>query len=486
MTTAGSRIASQFSSLLLLALATVGLLSPLHAQEEDTPSPSPTDAQAAATPEPTPPPASDESVADRKQEQVVAEGRRRAKEEATSESAKPEDVDLTPAPDQRALPGNDNAAPATGHEQSSTQRRLRYQIGLTLRTVYDDNINISKFDRQSDLYTTIEPTINVGFGDPDNNFLALTYSPSAFIFISHSENDTLQHIISLAGQYRFPQITVNLSEEIQILDGTGLNSATGTGTDFTRTNLDVSGRTRLNVYSTRVDANYSLTGKTFLTADLSYSLSDYSTLLSSSVISGNVYANYIYSPKLSIGLGATGGYDTSESRNDNQTFEQINVRASYELTGKVSASISAGFEFRQTEGGGSDNGSPVFDGTILYQPFDGTSVSLLLSRRTENSATLAGQDFHSTQATLSIRQRLLQRFFVGLSIGYENSTYFTTGAGFDSNRSDDYFFAQGSIDFNITNFWTAGVFYFYRESSSSFDLFSFYDNQIGFRTSFTF
>ncbi|MGI8431781.1 MAG: outer membrane beta-barrel protein [Chthoniobacterales bacterium] len=402
-----------------------------------------------------------------------------------TEGARAQNVEVPPAPDQRALPTGDFVEADT-RAQAATQRRLRYSLGVTVRTVYDDNINISSFDRQSDVYTTVEPTLNLGFGDAENNFLALTYSPSGYFFASHSENNAIQQSISLNGQYRFPRVTLAFGEEIQILDGTNLNAAGGTGTDFTRTNLDVAGRTKLNTYSTRLNANYSLTGKTFLTAGLNYNASDYASLISSSVVSGNVYFNYTYSPKLALGVGATAGYDSVDAPSDDQTFEQINFRASYELTGKVSASFSAGFEFRQVANGGNDNGSPVFDGTLFYQPFDGTSLSLTLARRTQNSATLAGQNFHSTSATLSARQRFLQRLYLGLSVGYENSSYFTTTSGFDSNRSDDFFFLQASVDFDLTTFWTIGLYYFYRESDSSLGFFSFYDNQIGLRTSIRF
>lgn len=373
-----------------------------------------------------------------------------------------------------------------GQEQSATPRRLHYQIGLSVRAVYDDNINLSHTDRQDDVYTTIEPTIEIGIGQADGNFLDLTYSPSAFLFVNHSENNALEHIISLTGQYRFPLLTLSLSQNIQILDGTGLNADTGTGTTFTRTNLDVAGRTRLNIYTTRLDANYSLTGKTFLTGGLGYSVSDYATLISSSVLSGNIYFNYTYSPKLALGLGLAGGYDSVDAPSQSQTFEQVNARASYELTGKVSATLSAGVEFRQAEGGGDENPSPVFEGALFYQPFDGTSLSLWLSRRTLNSAVLAGQDFHSTSVIVSARQRFLQRLYFGLSVGYEHSEYFSTISGLSSARTDNYYFLQPSLDFNITSFWTAGVYYFYRKDDSSLSTFSFYDNQYGFRTSLTF
>ena len=395
------------------------------------------------------------------------------------------------AVDPESVPEPDLPQPAfegiEGQAESATPRKLRYHVSLTVRSVYDDNINLSQTNRQDDLYTSIEPSIDLGWGQVDENFIALTYAPNAFLFANHSENNALQHIVSLTGQYRFPLLTLSLSQDVQILDGTGLNTDTGTGGSFTRTNLDVAGRTKLNVYTTRLNANYSLTGKTFLTAGVGYTVSDYETLISSSVLSGNVYLNYTYSPKLSIGLGAVGGYNTVGSASQNQTFEQFNARASYELTGKVSASLTAGIEFRQVENSGvQDNGSPVFDGSLFYQPFDGTSVSLSFSRRTQNSATLFGQDFHSTSFTLSARQRFLQRIFFGLTLGYENSEYFSTISGLSSTRSDDYYFLQASLDFNITSFWTAGLFYFYREDESTLSTFSFYDNQYGLRTSLTF
>ena len=157
------------------------------------------------------------------------------------------------------------------------------------------------------------------------------------------------------------------------------------------------------------------------------------------------------------------------------------------MSDNLSATLSAGVEFRQVaDSGAQDNGSPVFDGSLFYQPFDGTSLALTLSRRTLNSATLSSQDFHTTSVILSARQRFLQRVYLGLSVGYENSTYFSTFIGFSSTRSDDYYFVQASVDLDLTRFWTIGIFYFYRQSDSTLDTFSFYDNQFGIRTSVNF
>jgi hypothetical protein len=89
----------------------------------------------------------------------------------------------------------------------------------------------------------------------------------------------------------------------------------------------VSGRTRSNVYTTSLNATYSLTGKIFLTGNLSCTVSDYTTLISSSVIAANACINYTYSPKLAIGVGPTGGYNLVDSSSRSQTFEEVNALA---------------------------------------------------------------------------------------------------------------------------------------------------------------
>ncbi len=403
--------------------------------------------------------------------------------EPINPAARPLDV-----PPEAPLPGG---ALSTGREESATPRRFHYLASLTVREVYDDNINLTRTNRRSDFYTAIEPRITAGFGDlvgRQDNYVSLTYAPSGFIFADHDEDNAVQHVILLEAQYAFPRLTLSLSQDVEILDGANLGSslAAGTGAGFPQANLDVAGRTNLNIYNTRLNANYSLTGKTFLSAGLGYSVTDYDRLISSSVLTGNAYFNYIYSPKLAIGIGVAGGYDFVDSPSQDQTFEQFNVRASYEVTGKLSATATAGVEVRQINGRGNDEVSPVFEGGLIYQPFDGTTLSLTLSRRILNSATLVSQDFDSTSLIVAGRQRVLQRYYLGVVGGYENADYFSTRDGFSSNRDDDYYFVQPSLDFDVTRFWSVGVYYLYRENDSSLNVFSFYDNQFGLRTTFAF
>ena len=109
-----------------------------------------------------------------------------------------------------------------------------------------------------------------------------------------------------------------------------------------------------------------------------------------------------------------------------------------------------------------------------------------MSRRTLNSAVLAGQDFASTTISLAARQRLFQRVYLGLNVGYQNSDYFSTISGISANRNDDYFFVQPTVDVMVTRFWSVGAYYVHRQNDSSFDAFTFDNNQVGFRTVLTF
>jgi uncharacterized protein (PEP-CTERM system associated) len=366
-------------------------------------------------------------------------------------------------------------------------------LRLSVRRVYDDNINLAHDDdlRISDYYTSIEPSVSLGFGDTVarvENYIRLDYLPAVFIFAEHDENNSVQHVARLEGQYRVNRLTLNFSQMVQIMDGVDLQTqdSTGSGLDQ-QVNLDVAGRTRFNVYTTHGNLAYYFTGKTFLSAGGDYTATHYPSLISSEVFSANLFLNYNYSPKFVIGVGGHVGANHVDDPTPDQTFEQANVRVSYQVTGKIDVAGSAGVEFRHFDGDMRDlETSPVFEIGLNYVPFDGTRLSLTANRRTLNSAVLAAQDYAVTNISVGVQQRLLQRFFLGFNAGYENSDYFSTLNNAGSTRQDDYFFVQPSVAVRVTRYWTVGAYYLHRENTSSLDTFSFHDNQVGLRSTLEF
>jgi Putative beta-barrel porin 2 len=370
---------------------------------------------------------------------------------------------------------------------SGEPRRFHYVLRLSVRGVYDDNIFISHTDRVSDYYFAIEPSITVGFGDIEGrggNYIRLDYMPSVILFVDHSDEDTVEHLIRLEGQYHFSRLTLNLTQDVDILDGANLNSTLDTTGLWA--NVDVSARTRLNLYATRLRANYELSGKLFLAGEFNASIYDYPDFISSQNISGGLYINYQWTPKVLVGLGGTIGYDFVDDPNPDQSFEQANLRINYQATGKLSLATSVGVEVRQFDGHRGDRVTPVFEVGAIYNPFDGTSITLAAGRRMLNSGFFADQDFATTYVIARIQQRLFQRIYLGLAVGYESSDYFRTATGVSATRNDDYYFVEPSVDVLITRWLSAGVYYLHREGSSSLDFFSFYDNQVGVRATVRF
>jgi hypothetical protein len=373
---------------------------------------------------------------------------------------------------------------------SATPHKFHYAFRLNLRGVYDDNIYLTERDHVDDYYFAIEPGLTLGYGDiveRQENYIRLDYAPSIFLFADHSESNAVQHIIRLEGQHRFSKLTLNFSQDVEILDGTNLNAITSSSGGAPTVNLDAGGNTAVNVYNTLASFSYDLSGKTFLSGGLHWDTWDYENdLISSSAFSGNLFFNYNYSPKLVIGLGGTGGYNWVDSPSPDQTFEQINVRMTYQLTGKISLNASVGVEFRQFEDNDDDHVSPVYEIGATYQPFDGTTLSLRGSRHTMNSAVFAEQDYATTSIVFGATQRLFQRVYLGVTAGYENSDYFSTVDFASASRRDDYFFVQPAVDVMVTRWMTVGAYYLHRENDSNAAGFSFNDNQVGVRASFTF
>ena len=377
-----------------------------------------------------------------------------------------------------------------GAPVSESVRRFHYELTIQVAEIYDDNVTLASNNRVHDFYTRIGPALTLGFGDTiarEENFLELFYEPDFLIFADHSNFDVVEQVAHLAGQYHFSRLTVGVVENIQLAE-TGDSQLPGfTGTIVNGVNIDTGGRRRINTYATHLSATYELTGKTFLSSAGDYALIDYSGgLTNSQRISGNLFLNYQYSPKLVVAAGGTGGRDVLNQANSNQNFEQANLRASYNPTDKLSASGLVGLEFRQFDTGSHDSVTPVLDLGASYKPFDGTSISIDASRGTQTSAGLLGQDYTSTQVQATAQQRLLQRVVLSFTGGYQNLDYFGALTPTVASRKDNYYFVQPAIDARITNFWYAGAFFVYRENTSNFSNFGFNDTQVGIRTALKF
>jgi hypothetical protein len=353
--------------------------------------------------------------------------------------------------------------------------------------VWDDNIFISHTNKVSDYYFAIEPIVTIGWGDiagRSRSYLRLDYMPSAILFVDHSDQDAFNQYLHLEAGYGSGRWTLSLSEDIAILESANLNSFYDTTGLWA--NTDASGPTRVNIFYTRARATYQLTGKMSLSAELDSPSYAYPNHISDYTIAGGLYLNYELRPKLTVGIGGTFGYTWVDAPSTDQTFEQINLRLSYEVTAKLNLYASGGVEFRQFDGNRDTYDSPVFEVGVAYHPFSGSNISLSAGRRIYPSGYVTNQDFGATYVAARFQQRLFHRFYFGLGAGYEHSNYFATERDVNATRDDDYWFIEPSLDVLITRWLSAGVYYLHREDSSNDDFFSWNDNQVGVRATVRF
>lgn len=413
----------------------------------------------------------------------------------TAQTMQPQGLSSSPAIPSSGFEHPSQASPQSNADPvepiSPSVRRFHYSLNINIAEVYDDNVTLAPqgFERD-DLYTRIAAMLTLGFGDTvsrNENFLLFAYEPALFLFADNSDLNAVQHVIRLEGGYRFNKLKLALSEDIQLLETADAQLPTFTGTIVNGANIDTGTQRGIKTYSTTLTGSYELTGKTFLTSTVDYLVTDYGgPFLDSERASANLFLNYRYGDKLVIGAGGVIGRDFVDPPSSEQTFEQFNLRATYHVTGKLTATGSGGVEVRQFEGGSSDYVSPVFDLGLDYTPFDGTTIGVDASRKTLTSGSFIGQDYASTQFQVTARQRLLRRFTISLSAGYQNLNYVDAGGIAAAVREDNYYFIQPAIDGRITNFWSAGIFFVHRENTSNFSIFSFDDNQAGLRTTLTF
>jgi hypothetical protein len=376
-----------------------------------------------------------------------------------------------------------------GAETAYTSGRpFHYELSLTVRGVWDDNIFISHTDKVSDYYFAIEPVVTVGVGDIEGrnrSYLRLDYMPSAILFVDHSDQDAFNQYLHLEGGYDSGRLRLTLTEDIAILESANLNSFYDTTGLWA--NTDASAPTRVNIFYTRLMANYALTPKISLQGEFTSPSYGYPNHISDYTISGGLYLYYNWTPKLSVGIGGTFGYTWVDDPSTDQTFEQINLRLNYEVTAKLNLYASGGVEFRQFDGNRDTYDSPVFEVGLTYHPFSGTNISLSAGRRIYASGYVSNQDFGTTYVAARFQQRLFQRVYFGLGAGYEHSNYFSTDRDFSETRGDgDYWFIEPSVDVLITRWLSTGVYYLHRENSSNQDFFSWEDNQVGVRATLRF
>jgi hypothetical protein len=375
--------------------------------------------------------------------------------------------------DMPALNEDGVAILTTGEEAARNWWRVVPMVNAGV--MFDDNIFISNTDRKSDVIFSVGSGLSIEIGDYrtlEENYLLLEYIGTGYFFSKYTAQNSFGQNASLLGQYRFDQLTVQAESQYQYINGA---------------QRQVGGFTTRNILNNDLRFIYDLSEKTTLDLELGQDSNIYESPSNSSYL---FYAtagmDYLVMPKIRLGLEGVAGYVSAEN-NPSQTYQVVNARAKYDLTGKVVLKATGGVQFTQYQSGGEPmRVSPVWSLGGEYLPFPNTAISLVTYRNFQVSPSLNNQSYWATGVELGITQTIAQKFQVGVAGGYENDTYVANERNVDASRVDNFFFIQPEISYNFLKYLTAAIFYQHRFNDSTLQVDTWYDNQVGFELSASF
>lgn len=371
------------------------------------------------------------------------------------------------------------SAPATSSivTEGDTGGRWPIRLGLSVDSLYDDNIYIRQNNRVGDFMWVVSPSATYESGrleDEPDNYLKVRYTPSFVEFLDETQNDSINHNALFSYQGHVNKLSYGI-EQSYVKD--------------TSPNRDVGARLTSQYLGTRVFGTYELTGKLLLDVEGTQSISRYQIGFDTNEWTGSGFLDYDIFPKTRVGIGATyGELDvlgvlssvTPNNFGANQTYEQGHVRIIYQPTDKLSLTARFGGEIRQYQNSSTETTNPVVSISLNYQPFDSLTLIGTAYRRTVPSITLAGANYDDSGIDLTARQRLLQKFFLGLRTAYDHSNYFSVSTGNSTGLEYDYYTVRPSLDYEANKYFTLGVYYQYQKNEST-QAGGFADNQIGMR-----
>jgi hypothetical protein len=316
---------------------------------------------------------------------------------------------------------------------------------------YDGNVFLKNTGGQSDVITRFAPGLTMRLGNDESIFyLDADYTVGLNYYLEHPKESTADQEGRGQFQWTLPKTVLALN----------MNVSSDTGQD-----IDVSDRVRRDVYFIGLTAHYDFGEKTSFDASADYSRSDFAGLISSSQYEGDLYFEYQYSPKTQMGVGGGVGYLLVPGA-PGQEFQQLNLRATYRATGKLTLISQEGLELEELGGGGGETITPVFILEAAWDARAGTSLSLTARRSIYASAILNNQNYTATSFDFSVRQRITDYVDVSLAMGYVNTDYTAAAANVDAVREDNYFYVRPAVEWKALSWLSVGIFYEYSEDIS--------------------
>jgi hypothetical protein len=362
----------------------------------------------------------------------------------------------------------------TSFWQSIFEKGSPFYMGLVVGETYDDNIFISQ-NKRADLYTHITPFLDFVRGDKtaaNTNYFNVIVRPTIFLYDRFSGENRTDWYADALYQHNWTRLSLSIEQQFE---------------ELTDPSIDVGAFFKRDIYTTTARGSYDYNDKLSLggSETMRFSYFDQTAISKTEEWITDLYARYQLAPKLSLGFGPRIGLVDITGAPD-QSYEDLLARLTYDVSDKVTLTGEAGGEARQFHGSG-NRVFPIFDFSVNYTPFDGTTLTLSGYRNDVISYSEVGDDYLSTTVQLNARQRFLRNFYFLLSGGYSMADYQgiegTTGGG---NRRDNYYFINAGVEWDPREWLNVSARAQYSEDDSNFVQNSFDDSQVNIQAAVQF
>jgi hypothetical protein len=298
----------------------------------------------------------------------------------------------------------------------------------------------------------------------------LDYTPTLSFYSSKEFKDTLAQNVDFSGGTAFESWTFGLAQSYS---------------SSSQPLIETGRQTDQENFNTAINASHYFNSKWMLEFGLNQNFRSAESFTSSRSWSTMDWLNYQISPRISIAGGVGAGYD-NVSRGSDMTYEQFQARINSRIAQKLTLSIHGGGEVRQIlDSGGDPLVNPLYGASIIYHPFEVTTLSLS-GNRTVSASLLQGQVTESTDISLALDQRLLGAVYLTLSGGFRNTRYITSNNLLLLNREDNTTTFSARLSYAFIKRANAALFYNYTDNSSSAASFNFSSSEVGLELAYRF
>lgn len=365
----------------------------------------------------------------------------------------------------------DIARPRSASPTSASRGVNPYQLGpitllpsLTYVYTSADGLSGRQGEQRDTAIQSISPGFNLNWG---NNWV-LDYSPTWSFYSDRSFEDTLAHNGSLSASTQIEDWQLGFNQRYMYDISTQVETGIQTPQDQ---------------WTTSVSGAYQLTRPLALNIGLNQNQTNTSSFTDTEQIALSTGLTLQRSQTTYYSLN----FGTGKTKIDpgfNIDFYQITISGEWQPSQKLGFGLQVGIDNSQFDIADAPSiENPIYSANLRYQVLPETSVSLI-AERDANASLFQNQVSEGETYSVSLRQRLLGRFYFVGSVGRSFGGYVgPTGESLDS-RDDEQDTFSGSISTDLNDKISISGSYRQFENSSNVSDFSFKSNQYSFQVTY--